>query len=496
MRINCLVLAVFFFRLHAQAQQTWTRLSEGLALDVELCGQLGTGDYAPLWLSSNRYGMGSTESNAAYERITLARPIQVDSIRHWKVGYALDLALQQNALASFTVQQAYVEAIWKKLQLTIGAKQQPMDLKNQALSSGGLSMGINAKPIPQVRVEADYFSIPGTHGWWKWKGRLSYGRMTDDNWVKDVSTGTSRYTTGTLYHEKALYWKFGREDKFPLTYEIGIQMATEFGGTSYNASGRGYDEPTTIKHDSGLAAFFDALLARGSDETDGYQENTAGNTVGSYNMALTWHAHRWMARAYFERFFEDQSMLTLQYGIQDHLIGIEIQRKGHVAPVKTLVIEHLSTRNQSGAVYHDPTTSLPEKMNGRDNYYNHHLYNGWQHWGQNIGTPLLTSPIYTVDSYGQVYCYNNRVKAWHIAFDGQPSPILYYRVKLSFTENWGTYTYPFDDKLNQQYLMAECRFLPPRCPGLSIAFALAYDHGDVLGESLGAQLTLAQRFNL
>lgn len=497
MRISCLALACALFHTPVRAQQTWTRLADDLTLDVELSGQLSDGDYAPLWLSSNRYGLGSTESNASYERIALSRSVLADSARQWRVGYALDVALQQNALSPFTVQQAFVEAEWKKLRLTVGAKQQPMDLKNQTLSSGGLSMGINAKPIPQVRGEVDYFSIPGTKGWWKWKGRMSYGRMTDDNWVEDVTTGTNRYATGTLYHEKALYWKFGREDKFPLTYEIGIQMAAEFGGTSHNISqSRGYAELTTIKHSSDLSAFVDAFLAKGSDETDGYQQNTAGNHLGSYNMALTWNAPGWMARAYFERYFEDQSMLTLQYGIQDHLIGLEMQLKRGVAPVKTVVVEHLSTRNQSGAVYHDPTTSLPEKMNGRDDYYNHHLYNGWQHWGQSMGNPFLTSPIYTVGTYGKVFCYNNRVKAWHFAFDGQPLPVLHYRVMLSFTENWGTYTYPFEDKLNQQYMMVECSYAPSRCPGLGVTLALAYDHGDVLGESFGAQLTLAKRFNL
>lgn len=495
-RLTALLLTAGVAATHLHAQSTWRRLSDGLALDVELNGQLSSGDYAPLWLSGNRYGLSSVEANAAYERLTLSRPIEEDSLREWRIGYALDLALQQNAVTTFTIQQAYVEATWKKLRLTVGAKEQPMDLKNQTLSSGGLSMGINAKPIPQVRGEADYFSIPFTNGWWKWKGRLSYGRLTDDNWVEDVTTGTNEYATGTLYHEKALYWKFGREDRFPLTYEIGIQMAAEFGGTTYNATGRGYSEATTIKHSTGLSAFVDVLLARGSDETDGYEANTAGNHVGSYNMALTWNAKQWMARAYFERYFEDQSMLTLQYGIQDHLIGVEWQLKRGITPLRAVVIEHLSTRNQSGAVYHDATTTLPEKMNGRDNYYNHGLYNGWQHWGQTLGHPFLTSPIYTVDEYGQVYFYNNRVKAWHFAFDGQPTAALYYRVKLSFTENWGTYNIPYAEKANQQYLLAECRYAPTSLGGLRIGLSLAYDHGDVLGDSFGAQLTLAKRFAL
>ena len=478
------------------AQEGMKRLSEGLCLDIELSATTSTGDYAPLWLSSNRYGLPSTESSSSYERVTLSRPIDADSLRQWRVGYALDVALLQNNVSTFTIQQAYVEGSWKKIRLTMGAKEQPIDLRNQELTSGGLSMGNNARPIPQLRGEIDYFSLPLTHQWVKCRLRGSYGWQTDGGWVEDHTVGDNRYTTGTLYHEKALYFLIGRQEQFPLTFEIGLQMAALFGGTTYNATGRNYSEPTTLKHPSGLRAFYDVLFARGSDETDGAEPNTAGDHLGSYNMALSWQGEGWMARAYFERFFEDQSMLTLQYGIRDHLLGLEFSLQGGEHWVRSVVVEHLSSYDQSGAVYHDATSTLSEKMNGRDNYYNHNLYNGWQHWGQTLGHPFLTSPSYTIDTYGQVYFYNNRVKAWHFAFDGQPSAEWYYKVKLSFTRNWGTYDLPFSDVLDQQYYLAEVRYAPRWLAGYTASLSLGYDHGEVLGESLGAMLTLRKCFAL
>lgn len=490
-------LLCLLFALSIEAQTVVSRLADGLSLDVELSGTASRGDFAPLWLSSNRYGLSSVDSCSAYERVRLQRPLSADSLRQWRIGYALDIVLLQNNVSDFAIQQAYVEVAWKKLQLTVGAKEQPIDLRNQELTSGGLSIGNNARPIPQLRAEADYFSIPLTNHWWKWRGRLSFGRMTDDNWVEDHTAGLNRYATGTLYHEKALYWKFGREERFPLTFEIGIQMATEFGGTTYNATGRNYSMPTTIKHDSDLGAYIDAVFARGGDETDGTEKNTAGNHLGSYNMALTWQDDGWMARAYFERYFEDQSMLTTQYGIRDHLLGLEFTLKRPIAPVRSIVVEHLSSYDQTGAVYHDATATLPEKMNGRDNYYNHNLYNGWQHWGQTLGHPFLTSPLYTISESGQIYFYNNRVKAWHFALDGQPTAEIYYKVKLSFTRNWGTYDKPYADMLRQQYYLAELRYAPRRMRGFRIGFALGYDsHGYVKGESFGATLTLSQHFAL
>lgn len=63
--------------------------------------------------------------------------------------------------------------------------------------------------------------------------------------------------------------------------------------------------------------------------------------------------------------------------------------------VTTLVYEFLRTTDQSGAIYHDHTEAIPDQISARDNYYNHGLYTGWQHWGQAIGNPLFTSPCTT-----------------------------------------------------------------------------------------------------
>ena len=485
------ILLSAFFTTPSMAQTP----ASGLKLDVEAQGTAATGDFAPLWLSSNRYGMGSTKNLNGYERISLMRTEVNDSTKNWRLGYGLDMAVQEGSTSTVLIQQAFASIAYKKIRLIIGSKEQPMDLKNQELSSGGLSLGINSHPIPQVRMEIDYFSIPGTRQWWKWKMRGSYGKTTDGNWQKSATTEVFRYTNNHLYHEKAVYWKFGKEEfkKCPLTFELGIQMATQFGGTTYNATGRNVPVPTTIEHKENLNAFWNALICGGNDETDGTEKNVAGNHLGSYNMALAWTAENWMIRAYAERYFEDQSMITLQYGVQDHLLGIEGKLPKNPL-VTSIVLEHMSTRNQSGAVYHDQSANIPDKMNGRDNYYNHYLYAGWQHWGMGIGNPLITSPLYS--SHGYVYFDNNRVKAWHIGLSGEPTTEIHWRMLLSFTENWGTYNEPFKEKQLQQYYLAEVSYYPQWSKGWNGKLAIGYDHGGVIGNSLGAQLTINKSFNL
>ena len=498
-RICILGLSLFVNLSTMMGQQDDSRLLQGLESQVSVSGTTSSGSYAPLWLSANSYGLNSVEQNSAWQRVELFRPLDADSLRLWRLGYGMDVALHENSVSTFDIQQLYASLQYRKLRLTLGSKHQEIDLRNNELTSGGLGIGINARPIPQVKAEMDYFSIPGTHGWWQWKGRISYGMFTDNAWVKDFQHSNNRYALNTLYHEKALYWKFGREDVFPMTFEIGLQMASQFGGTTYHAFGRNITSGTTLHHSHGLKAFWNALVAGGSDETDGTESNTGGNHLGSYNMALSYKGDGWKARAYFERYFEDQSMLTLQYGIYDHLAGIEVNLPSNRF-VSSFVIEHLSTKDQSGAVYHDATATMPEKMNGRDDYYNHLLYNGWQHWGQAMGHPFLTSPVYShtkaYDSNGYIYFRNNRVQAWHFALAGDPSLRWHYRMLMSFTRNWGTYNFPLPEVLSQCYLMAEATYRPGWWNNGSMKMGMAYDQGKLLGNSFGVQLTLSKRFFL
>ena len=491
----CTMLAGTAF---AQTDSTRTAvvLGQTTAL-LETSVTAASGDFAPLWLTANRYGLSSAEPFSNYERAAIGRSISHDDGRRWGMGYGLDLAVAFGHERTFVLNEAFVEGRFKKLGLTLGAKRQPLEVQDAELTSGALSLGANARAIPQARLDVDWFSIPGTRGWWQWKLHGSFGLTTDGRWQEAWTNPNMRYTRHVLYHEKALFWRFGRTDVLPLTYELGLQMATQFGGTTYNALGRGFDAPMTLHHGSGLRAFWNALTCQGSDRSDGLQPNTAGNVLGSYVMALDYHGSGWHARAYFERYFDDQSMLTVQYGIRDMLIGAEawLPRNAYVSKA---ALEYITTTNQSGAVYHDSSPNMPEKMNGRDDYYNHNLYAGWQHYGMAIGSPLLTSPLYN-KAFGQegtLRFLNNRVKAWHIALAGDPTAEWHWRAMLTLTRNWGTYNHPFADRLRQTYAMAEATYKPRWSHGWQATLAAALDHGKLIGNSFGGQLTIAKTLKI
>ena len=139
-----------------------------LTYRVEASANAGSGDYAPLWFTANRNGLSSQKPNSAYLRAGLA--YRQEFRRGWKIGAGLDLAGAANSPSDFIVQQAYADISWRVLNLSIGSKERVPLGKNPMLSSGGMVEGNNARPVPQVRAEiAEYYTVPGTKGWFAFK---------------------------------------------------------------------------------------------------------------------------------------------------------------------------------------------------------------------------------------------------------------------------------------------------------------------------------------
>lgn len=486
------------------------RLVNGVFLSTEASGTFSSGDFAPLWLSSNKYGMVSPYANSGYERVGVFRPIEADSSRKWRIGYGLDLTLSQNAQSTFFIQQAFADFRYKAIGLRIGQKQREVAFRNNNLTSGGLSLGINARPLPMIDFYTDYFRVAK---WWKWRVNLAYGWAFDGSWQKDWigNPDKFRYTSNYLYHEKSLFWRFGREDKFPLFFDIGLQMQCQFGGTTYNPPMDRIsqeDHKHVLTSSSGFDAYLNALIPfiGAGDPTDGSEKNVEGNVTGSYIMALTWKdPHGWQVRGYFERFMEDHSQLTVQYGIYDHLLGVDaILPKNRF--VSHALVEHLSTKDQAGSVYHDPTDNMPLKIAGRDNYYNHHLSPGWSYYGMSMGTPLLISPIYNetgnVTTYHKLSFLSNRTRAWHLGLDGNPTEEFSWKILATWTRDWGCYDSPYEDVFHQQHYLFEVGYAPRQISGWDFRLSVGISHADKMenvattGNTTGVQLTVRKEINL
>lgn len=489
-------------------------LGDGLEYSISAEISTADGDYTPLWLSSNKYGLSSLETTNGYLRAGIERPLNVDESRRWGIGYGIDLVGAANYTSSFIVQQAYFEVRWLNGVLTVGSKEQPMELKNQWLSSGSQTLGINARPIPQVRLALhDYWAIPGTKNWLAIKGHIAYGMMTDSNWQKDFTKKESKYAENVLYHSKAGYIMIGRPDR-PLTVELGLEMACEFGGTSYYVTDS-EGNYIGIDNGSGLKAFWNALIPGGSDTGDGDYKNVEGNHVGSWMARVNLNYDTWYLGIYGEHFFEDHSAMfhisnngygsgdewnervdnTYNlYSLKDMMLGVELWLKGDNLPINNFVIEYLYTKYQSGPIYHDHTSSFSDQIGGRDDYYNHFMFGGWQHWGMVMGNPLYLSPLYNDD--GTIMVKNNRFVAWHFGLSGEPADWFDYRLLLTYEKGFGRYAEPYTNPREDVSLLAEVNYFFPEdgwLKGWSVRGAFGMDRGKLLGDNTGFQLTITKK---
>lgn len=487
-------------------------LTDGLEYRVEAQTTVSTGDHTPLWLNANRYGLSSLSKSNGYLRAGVLRPFADDSTRTLDFCYGVDMAVAYGFTSRVVVQQAFVEGRWLHGTLTVGSKEQPMELKNGELSSGSQTLGINARPVPGVRVSLpDYWTIPALGRWLHLKGHLFFGMTTDDGWQRDFTGRQSRYTEHALQHTKAGYLKIGHAGR-PLSVEMGLEMAAQFGGSAYLPDGQG--GMTKLESCGGLRAFWDALVpgGTGADEQSSAYKNTEGNQVGSWVMRVNYDTDHWRASLYADHYFEDHSAMFhldydgygkgdewnewkdrhwIVYDLRDMMLGAELNLKRGTW-LRDVVVEFLYTKYQSGAVYHDRSRLLSDHVAGLDNYYNHHIYTGWQHWGQVQGNPLYLSPLYNDD--GGIDVRNNRFVAWHFGVGGQPVERLGYRVLATLQTGYGTYGRPYIPRRHSSSFFGEASYSLNH--GWTVKGSLGLDCGSIVGDNVGVQLTIIKKGKL
>ena len=513
---HLMALAAWILPLAASAQYAWQEGAESDKLDlgsdlrynVEMQGSFSKGK-TPLWLNANKHGLSSLEKNNGYLRASVIRPLQADSARRWGIGYGVDVAAAVHYTSKAVVQQAFVEGRWLHGVLSVGAKEYPMELKNQTLSSGSQTLGINARPVPQVRLALpEYWALPLFHHWVQLKGHVAYGIMTDDNWQHDFTSRRSKYADGVLYHSKAGYLRIGNEDAFcSLSVEVGLEMAAQFGGKPYRKSSDGMVQ---IPTEGGLKGMWHAFMPGGVDATDGAYANVAGNTLGSWVFRVNYDADTWALRFYGDHFFEDHSQMFFldydgygegdewtqrkkrryyRYKLKDFMLGAEFNLK-YGRWLRNIVVEYIHTKYQSGPYNHDHTMNLPEHLAGCDGYYTHGIYPGWQHWGQVIGNPLYRSPIYNEGGVFDVR--DNRFVAYHLGFDGSPSDCFDYRMLATYQKGWGTYQNPFCKMHHNVSFLVEGSYRFRHGWKVRGAYGMDFGSSEMLGHNAGFQLTVGK----
>ena len=484
------VYVLFFNALCIKAQISF--LSKNIQYEFSMQGTAGGGDNAPFWFTNNRYGLGTTENFGGLARVALWRTPEVDSLRMWRIGYGIDLASPINAENSyFCIQQAYADIEWEMLCLSLGQKERSSELKNPYLSTGGMVLGTNSRPLPQVRLEMpDFWTIPGTNDIFSFKAHIAYGWYTDNRWQRKFNAETNNaYTSGSMFHSKALFVKLGNKNRFPLEVTGGLEMACQFGGTGWNL--RHYTGESMEQSVDLGGNLWTALIPGGGDVNDENYANAAGNHIGSWHLRLDWLQKQWGMGVYMEHMYEDHSQMFFQYGWKDMLLGLEVKLPQNPF-VSSIVYEYNTTMHQSGPIYHDKTEENQQQISARDDYYNNHVYGSWQMGGFVIGNPLLLSPIYNTyfNQTGNLALMHNRVRVHHIGLLGRPSEEWSWRILYTHHYSLGKYIMPVDDPCSANYILVEASYSPKWCRGLSFAASYGHNDGNLLGNSNGAMLAV------
>ena len=130
------------------------------------------------------------------------------------------------------IQQLYGEVKYRSLFLTVGLKEHDSALLDFRLSSGDFIESGNSRPIPEVRAGfVDFQDIPFTNGWVQIQGEISYGKLTDNGWLRDhYNYFQGHLNLGALYSYKRCYFRTNPSKRFSAT--VGMQVGAMFGGST------------------------------------------------------------------------------------------------------------------------------------------------------------------------------------------------------------------------------------------------------------------------
>lgn len=473
----------------------------------EAFANAGSGDFAPYYIMSNRHGV-LTQSQDAYLRGRIWRPMDMD--RRFTYGFGADLIggwgsntgymqitdgepqVHERHPSRGWIQQLYGEIKYRGVFLTAGLKERSSALLNERLSSGDLVESGNARPIPEVRVGfIDFQNIPFTKGWLQIQGEISYGKLTDNKWMREhFNYADFHLNQGALHTYKRCYFRTMPSQPFSATF--GMQVGGLFGGeTKWYTAGKVTQER---KFSKGVKQFFKMFLPM-----DGGLDFYSGSSLGSWDVQFRYRLNNgYTLKAYFQKPFEDGSGIGFLNG-WDGIWGVEFATNagGYVSGA---VVEYLDFTNQSGSIHWDPDdhpgTGIQGRAEGCDDYYNNQEYNSYAYYGMALGSPFMVSPIYNLD--GMMMFLYNRVRGFHIGIEGNITGDVSYRALGGYRRSWGSGYVPIIEPKSDTSFMAEVTWNVRPVKGLAVKGQFALDHGTLLGNNTGGCISVSYTgaFNL
>lgn len=434
---------------------------------LENVTKTATGEHPPYFSVSNQHGIFSEEKNAILFRSGLLHTM--DTSKNLALGYGLDAIYRYDLQHTFWVQQAYASLKAYFLIFQGGMIEETFGNQDETLSSGAYLFSENARPIPRIEVSTnDYVVVPFSGNLVELKGGISHGWFGEED----------QYVTGAYLHHKYAFIRVG-ERRFRFSVNLGFHHAAMWGGVS----------PDSGKLPSNLNTFgsvFTGKMGNNSGPVN-EQKNAVGNHLGSYSLGIDYKMDHQKLRFYWQTMLEDKNG---RVGVDwknkgDGLWGIAIINTDHPNGLQKIILEFFNSTSQSGDT----------AQSGNDNYFNNYLYkSGWTYHKMTIGTPLITSPIFS-DRNPKMFNYldNNSVRAF---IAGMLYKINEHQLsfKVTYSRNYGTITLPYDKIRHQFSSVAEYTYHSKRYQNLLFSWQAAFDIGSHLGNNAGLMLKIRKTF--
>lgn len=451
--------------------------------NIEASGSAATDEYTPFWIISNKYGTIPLDAGNASFRAGVFHHQSLGNKLHWDAG--IDLLATTPRYRNIYIQQIYARIKYSCLDLTIGSKENYTSLWDKDLSSGDMVFSSNARPIPEINISIPQFTtIPFTKKRMQFRGNFAVGRSFDDDYIQEYKNEKQDYIQNTLWHHKSLHIRIlDPENKFPFTAIIGIRHHAQWGGTS--------SDPKEGTQPHSFKDFVRIIMGKSGDENASLsdQKNALGNHYGAYDLKLGYFNPAFNIHIYRQHYFDDRSGMEL-YNLPDGLYGIQADILSFPL-MNNIVFEFLHTRDQSGPIHYIKfdRDKYSGYGGGKDDYYNNGEYTtGVSYFNKSIGSPLITSPEYNTN--GDLGFKNNRVRAFHLGFQGYLSRQVLYRILATSSENWGTMDKPFLKKANNFSCAAKISYCHPRLEGWLFSGEIGADFGPTYGDNTGISISI------
>lgn len=406
---------------------------------VEVGGLVSSAERTPFWLRANQFGTVPASAPIGTARVGINGSVLLTDTsglyarkapsRAYILNYSAETVGNIGKENQLLMPEYYVQLAHRQLELMVGRRREVIGLVDTTLSSGSYSWSGNALPIPKIRFGTKGFAPLGRRQWLAINAFIAHGQFDTD------------YILHSFLHQKSVFFRVGKPSSVVRFY-IGLNHNVQWGGQSN-------DLPPGLAVNGKLPGEFRdfpnvlfAIRIGGKLDprlTQFDWVNLFGNHVGSTDFGFELKLPSVNLMLYHQHSFEDASGVMMQ-NLPDGLTGLRIRpvnNRTSSFAIDGLLIEYLSTLNQSGPTFNQTNTTVK----GGDHYFNNEQYSkGWVYHDHIIGTPFITRKQAVREVYGNTTNWainNNRVQMAHIGLQATVLQRMKLMAKFSYSRNHG-----------------------------------------------------------